>query len=268
VKVLVGVLHSGEAEYQRCLESIHTQQGVNLCQFVISGKANKEAHDELYATFMARASDFDFFFKLDADMTLRAPNSLRALIDLAASKRAAHALSYVMDFPSSLAIPGVQLFRSDSCWEGSDDRLNVDYSPKLFGPSVMVIDPIFVDHMSAPSDYQLFRYGIHKALKSIQHGRGAKKSVQKGLLHTAVINGIARNYSAGRNELIWALIGARLVYDGGVPVAGYHSDEVMGLHERLKHSPSTFKSVSYEAQQFFSNEVQNWFRWLGKYQST
>jgi hypothetical protein len=268
IKVLVGILHSGEAELPVCLASLDGQLGVEVGRFIISGKSNKTAHDELYTAFMAGASSVDFFFKLDADMVLRSPGSLLSIVKAVGSKGAAHALSYVFDHPSSLAIPGVQLFRSDSRWEGSDEQLNVDYPPRLTGESMLIIDPIYVDHMSSPSQYQLFRYGIHKALKAIQHGRGAKKSIQKGLLHSAVINGMARNFVGGRRDLVWALIGARLVFDGGLPSEGYHSDEVKAIYSKLEGDAVLFQQLSGEASRFFGNEVQNWFRWINQFQST
>jgi hypothetical protein len=267
-RVFVGILHIGEAEFSACLDSISSQLGVVAECFVISDKPNKDAHDELYSTFMSRSTAFDYFFKLDADMTLRSPDALRALVSTVRSKGAAHALSYVFDHPSSLAIPGVQIFRSDSRWEGSDEQLNVDYPPRLTGESMLIIDPIYVDHMSSPSQYQLFRYGIHKALKAIQHGRGAKKSVQKGLLHSAIINGMARNFVSGRQDLVWALIGARLVFDGGVPSKGYHSEEVKAIYSQIESDAALFQQLSEEAGRFFGNEVQNWFRWINQFQST
>lgn len=268
MRVLVGILYANELEFEECRASLDRQQGVVIESFVLSGFSNKEAHDQLYAAFMSRAPEADFFFKLDADMTLRSPNSLRALVELVSRKGAAHALSYVWDAPSGLTIPGVQLFRSDSRWEGSDEQLNVDYPPRLAGESVLIVDPIFVDHMSSPSTYQLFRYGIHKALKAIQHGRGAKKSINKGLLHSAIINGMARNYFGGRSELVWALIGARLVFEDGVPGEGYHSDEVKGLFHRIEADRQLFEELAGESVRFFGNEVQNWFRWIGKFQTT
>jgi hypothetical protein len=268
MKVLIGILHIGEAEFSACLDSISSQLGVVAECFVISDKPNKDAHDELYSTFMSRSTAFDYFFKLDADMTLRSPDALRALVSAVRSKGAAHALSYVFDHPSSLAIPGVQIFRSDSRWEGSDEQLNVDYPPRLTGESMLIVDPIYVDHMSSPSHYQLFRYGIHKALKAIQHGRGEKKSVQKGLLHSAIINGMARNFVSGRQDLVWALIGARLVFDGGVPSEGYHSDEVKAIYSKIESDAELFQQLSEEASRFFGNEVQNWFRWINQFQST
>jgi hypothetical protein len=268
MRVLVGVLHSGEAEFPLCLKSVDSQRGVDIETIAISGRPNKAAHDELYGTFMSRASACDYFFKLDADMTLRTPESLFSLISLVQKRGAAHGLSYVFDYPSSLAIPGVQLFRSDSKWEGSEEQLNVDYPPRLCGESMLIVDPIFVDHMLSPSQYQLFRYGIHKALKAIQHGRGPNKSVQKGLLHSSIINGIARNFLSGRQDLVWALIGARLVFDGGLPSEGYHSDEVKAIYSKIEGDAALFQQLSEEASRFFGNEVQNWFRWINQFQST
>jgi hypothetical protein len=267
-RVMVGVLHAGESEFSSCIKSIQDQRGVDLHYEVISDLPNKEAHDTLYDLFMSHAAEFEFFFKLDADMTLRTSESLHSLVTTVQSNGAAHALSYVFDHPSSLSIPGVQLFRSDSRWGGSDEALNVDYPPRLGGSSMIVIDPIYVDHMSSPSQYQLFRYGIHKALKAIQHGRGERKSVQKGLLHSAIINGMARNFVSGRQDLVWALIGARLVFDGGVPSEGYHSDEVKAIYSKIEGDANLFQQLSEEASRFFGNEVQNWFRWISQFQST
>lgn len=268
MRVLVGVLEAGEAEFDRCLASVYEQRELDVSTVILRSRPNKVAHDELYSNFMSRSTEFEYFFKLDADMTLRSPDSLRALVSAVRSKGAAHALSYVFDHPSSLAIPGVQIFRSDSRWEGSDEQLNVDYPPRLTGESMLIIDPIYVDHMSSPSHYQLFRYGIHKALKAIQHGRGEKKSVQKGLLHSAIINGMARNFVSGRQDLVWALIGARLVFDGGVPSEGYHSDEVKSIYSKIEGDTDLFQQLSDEASRFFGNEVQNWFRWINQFQST
>jgi hypothetical protein len=267
-RILVGILYSEEREYTDCIASLSTQVGVFVEYFVISGKPNKPAHDDLYASFMSRASEFDYFFKLDADMTLRTPNSLKTLADTVVQRNAAHCLSYVWDVPSSLSIPGVQFFRSDSRWEGSDEQLNVDYPPRLTGESLLIIDPVVVDHMPSPSSYQLFRYGIHKAIKSIQHGRGSSKSIRKGLLHAAIINGIVRNYFMGRSDLIWALIGARSVFEDGAPAEGYHSEETKSKFILIESDPHIFNETSRMAKKYFSNEVQNLFRWINSFQRT
>jgi hypothetical protein len=268
MRVLVGILYSGESEFNASLASASRQKEVAIETFIITDKPNKIAHDELYETFMTRAKYFDFFLKLDADMTLRHEYCVRDLLRSVTSEKAAHALSYVYDSPSSLAIPGVQIFRSDSKWEGSTDTLNVDYLPKLFGKSILITEPIFVDHMPAPSDYQLFRYGIHKTLKAIQHGRGSGKSIQKGLLHISIMNGIARNYFSGHHNLIWALIGSILVFNGHVPHQGYHSDQVKLIFENLKTNSSLLDKISRESERAFSNEIQTWYRWVGQFQST
>jgi hypothetical protein len=268
MKVLVGILFIGESEFPNCQRSVDSQRGLELESFVVPNLTNKIAHDFLYRRFMERATEVDYFFKLDADMMLRSPDSLCSLVNAVHSKGAAHALSYVFDHPSSLAIPGVQLFRADSRWEGSDEQLNVDYPPRLTGESMLVVDPIYVDHMFSPSKYQLFRYGIHKALKAIQHGRGRQKSIQKGLLHSAIINGIARNFVSGRHDLVWALIGARLVFDGGLPSESYHSDEVKAIYSKIECNEILFRQLSAETRRFFGNEVQNWYRWITQFHST
>lgn len=263
-RVLVGVLHSGESEYPLCVNSARQQTGVDVNIFTISGKENKNAHDALYDEFMRNAAGYDFFFKLDADMSIRTPTGLKTLVEHAAEHNAAHLMSYVLDCPSGLLIPGVQLFRSDSRWEGSDDNLNVDYPPRIFGKSLLLTRNAYVDHMTDPHDYQLFRYGIHKALKAIQPGRGANKSITKFLLHTAILNGIARNSRAGQERLSWALIGAMLVLIDQIPDVPYHSHETQSMFNALKTEPTKRSRAAEAALEIFFNEVQVLFRFCSK----
>jgi hypothetical protein len=262
-KVLIGVLYSGEAEFSKCLDSIAFQENVWTDHLVIKDKPNKEAHDELYARFMSEADKFDFFFKLDADMVFKESNGLTQMVELVSRQKAAHLMSYVFDHPSGLSIPGVQLFRSDSRWEGSSETLNVDYAPRITGKSILAVTPNFVDHMLAPSEYQLFRYGIHKALKANQYDRPSeKRDPRKGLLHTAILNGIARNYCNGRLELVWALIGAMLVQKRTIPPTGYHNEKTQDIFIDMKQNKKQFQSAKSDAEKFFSNEIQSLFRWF------
>jgi hypothetical protein len=157
-----------------------------------------------------------------------------------------------------LSIPGVQLFRSDSRWEGSSETLNVDYAPRITGKSILAVTPNFVDHMLAPSEYQLFRYGIHKTLKANQHDRPSeKRDPKKGLLHTAILNGIARNYCSGRLELVWALIGAMLVQKKIIPPTGYHNEKIKNIFADIKQNEKIFQSAKNDAKIFFKRNSKS-----------
>ena len=265
MKVLIGTLNIGESEFEACKKSILSQENVDFDHFIISGKPNKNAHDELYASFMDRSKEVNFFLKLDADMTFCSPNSLRQLVDIAVMNKAAHVISWIKDIPSSLMIPGVQLYRSDTRWGGSDDLLNVDYPPTLFGRSLAVGAPCLVDHMSCPSTFQLFRYGIHKALKAIQYVSEEKKSIDKFLIHTSILKGIARNYFSGRRDLIWCLLGAFLVVKEKVPIEEYASGEVALYYDELCRDQNLFGALSKGAEQFFESDIQISFRFFDAY---
>src|SRR5919112_611883 len=75
-RLLILTLSSGEAALPVLLRQLTTQSFRDFEHEVISGLPNQAAHNRLYRTIMARASSFDLFLKLDADMTLRSDTAL------------------------------------------------------------------------------------------------------------------------------------------------------------------------------------------------
>lgn len=266
LRTLVGILRCGENEFEQCISSLKNQTYRNYDYFVIENQPNKAAHDQLYQRFMDSASNYDAFLKLDADMVFANERALEQLCDQVELDTSI-LFSWVNDIPSSLKIPGIFMFRSNVVWTGNSDNLNVDYAPQFTGRRKAIGDRDLVLHMPDPSPLQLLRYGVHKALKAIQPDR-RKKIPKKGLLHIAIINGIARNYSSGRKDLAPALIGAMLVFSGRTRSVDYNSDTNRALFEEILSDEVLFEQMRIEAGKYWSAEVNNLFRWFDAHQST
>ncbi len=261
-QLLVGMLYHEEAEFPRALAALKNQRGVTFDHFVVEGLPNMEAHDTLYATFMKHSSEHDYSLKLDADMILRGDTALQAMLNLIKPNNSAHLMLYVMDWASQLKIPGIQMFRRDVRWPGSNDRLNVDYSPAISGPSIVVTEAELVDHMPDPSRFQAFRYGMHKAFKSLQPDR-RDKDYSKGLLHAVILAGIARHWRANRDvRLGLALAGAARVFTGSArhlmhDYAGQQSKQLFNSIEADYNLDALLKRVDAS----WGTEIQFFMRW-------
>ena len=75
-RLLILTLSSGEAALPVLTRQLTTQSFRDFEHQVISGLPNQAAHARLYRTVMEKASSFDLFLKLDADMTLRSDEAL------------------------------------------------------------------------------------------------------------------------------------------------------------------------------------------------
>jgi hypothetical protein len=265
MKLLVGILYAGEQEYDRCVSALSRQINVDADHFVIQDKPNKAAHDALYVRFMDQKDAYSHFVKLDADMVLTDTTALRRLLSLFDAEDVAAVGNYVFDAPSGIAIPIIHAFRSDVTWTLNADPLAVDYRPNLPGRAVKRLKPDIVDHMPDPSPFQLFRYGVHKALKSLQPDRERKDSA-KAILHAVILDGMARNFRGGRKDLRWALIGAMLVYDRKFNNLDYNSPAARDLFEYVGADERRAAEFETRAEKYWAHEVENMLRWLRLYQ--
>lgn len=176
MKILVGTLHAIENELDACMAAIREQTHPAHDSFVISGKPNKEAHDELYQTFMDRAAEVDLFIKIDADMVVTRPTFFQEVVErFTADPDLTHLLIAVDDWMTDRLIMGMHVFRSSHRWHSSRDS-----SESLFVDMVDVEEKLTKDreqlapaaiHCGDPSPFQAFHFGLHKAVKFSQHGR-------------------------------------------------------------------------------------------------
>ena len=262
-KILIGILRSKENEFDICLKKLKEQTYSNYNFFVIENMPNKLAHDQLYTEFMSNSNNYHYFLKLDADMVFVENDSLKKMVALF-DQSIGHIMFYVNDIPSSLKIPGIQMFKSDITWTFDNDSLRVDYAPNMNGLESRIFSDInVIDHMPMPSNFQLFSYGIHKAIKSIQPYIPNKttKHLNKGLIHISIINGISRNYLSGNHKLIWSLIGAMLVYKKVIEPTNYMSDVNLGIFKEIENDKVNFDLLVSDAKNFWLNEIQNMFSW-------
>jgi hypothetical protein len=124
------MLFAGENEYAQSLESLERQSFRQWDLVRYENLPNKQAHDQLYRTFMERAASYRFFLKLDADTVLRDENSLEQLMLLLDVPERGTLIIDAHDWISDFLIPaGMQAYSNRVRWPVNPDLLMVDHSP-------------------------------------------------------------------------------------------------------------------------------------------
>ena len=215
-RLLILTLSSGEAALPVLVSQLAAQTFTNFEHEIISGLPNQAAHNRLYRTIMERASSFDLFLKLDADMTLRSDTSLDDAVR-ATDRRpdAQHFAFRVWDCFTEEETLGVHIFRSGVRWGEVTDELFVDPDPPGVRQLLWDGPPApFVDHGGIVSDFECFAFGVHKFLKAAQRGRdGDGRKAHKYFRHMwncARIRELYRATRARRHQLalagvMWAM---------------------------------------------------------------
>ncbi len=223
--ILVGILYSGENEFQECLASIKNQTLKHKELFVVENMPNKQAHDYLYEKFMEESARFDLFVKIDADMVL-ANNELFEKIahKFENNKLLKNIEIAVHDFFSDQLIWGMHAYRNGVRWIVSDDELMVDYVyEKPFQDGERMRDDVELApaayHCKNPTLFQSFHYGVHKALKVIQPDR-KKAMPQWSDYHFQLIKKIEENYIRTLDTRVgMAVLGAHIGFKRKFPVS-------------------------------------------------
>ena len=219
-RFLVLTLHCGENEIYDCKASVARQHAVSVEHVVFSELGNIEAHHRLYQEIMTRASEFDFFLKLDADMVISRDTALSEVSwYLAAHPELDHFAVDVKDHFTGSCMPSVHTFSPRVKWHlSANQTLFVDPSPQIPGKRVLRSTDIapFVEHAPNPHPFQAFHFGVHRALKSVQPNQFFK-SVDRMKEQIDVLNDLERHYNAtGRETLGLALMGATMVLRGEI----------------------------------------------------
>jgi hypothetical protein len=173
MKVLVGTLYCGEGDYDRCCESVKTQS-VPCEQFTISGLRETEAHRKLYETF--KASDADYWLKLDADMVLKNNYVVETMMG-ECSETTMCVTAMVDDYFSAQPIFGMHLYTRKMDWKWSEfdvetarpDQMDVlSDVPRdqraAQGLVSLINDPLAL-HCYYANELQSFHCGYHRAYK-------------------------------------------------------------------------------------------------------
>jgi len=177
MKVLVGTLFAGEGDFDRCCNSVR-DQSVPCEQFVIKGLRETEAHKQLYATF--KASDADFFLKLDADMVLKNKHAVETMVRECSHKTMC-VTAMVDDYFAGEPIYGMHLYTPLMEWNfeqfGSDtsrpDQLDslskIPRADRIRQHLVSILDVPLALHCHYATDFQSFHYGYHRSFKNERH---------------------------------------------------------------------------------------------------
>lgn len=187
MKILIGILHCIENEFEWCVQSLRHQTIKNWEHFVVRDLPNAEAHDNLYKTFMTRSHEFGLFIKLDADMVIQSNDFFERLIHYFESNPEVDELQIpVYDHFTQREIFGQITYRNNVRWDNVERNiLFTDYGAQSKKKEKNIVD--FrgdIHHCPDPSDFQSWHFGLHKAIKFTQLDFPAKSyNYSAGLVH-------------------------------------------------------------------------------------
>lgn len=212
-QILIGTLYCGENEFEEMKRSLQKQTYPYWKHIVLKNLPNKEAHDRLYRTFMKKAEQFELFIKLDADMVFQSSDALQQIARLFQSEdELDHAVLGVHDSFSDMLIIGMHVFTERCQWRQNTEKLFVDHNPEYPGRFVKLSEPCnfvpLVVHSPNPSSFQAYRFGVHRALKIVQHNRKDYRFPIANMQSRLVIQVWKRYMRLGIRELGLFVLGA------------------------------------------------------------
>ena len=179
MKIYVGILYSGENEFDACIESIESQDYADFEYFVFKGLAKKEAHDALNKDFSE--SGFDLLIHVGADTVLIGNEVFSNIVDrFKQNPWMQHFEIALHDFFSDQLIWGLNTYHNIK-WEKTDEQVFTDFIPVKKGCKVGDIDDLApaAFHCPDPGSFQSFHYGAHKAMKIMEaHRRGMANKIE------------------------------------------------------------------------------------------
>jgi hypothetical protein len=222
MKILVGILHTIENEFEQCISAIKAQTHQDLEYFVIENLPNKKAHDTLYRTFMDKSDEVDFYVKVDADMIIEDRHLLEKVVQkFNEDEHIKHIKVPVHDYFTGEHTIGMHFFRSNVIWEtGTDEQVFVDEHPvNVSDENVQVLESFRnrVSHCANPSPFQSFHFGMHRGVKVIQGilARNSKKRWNQAGGHLENVHKLLWNYLKSRDKnILLALSGTSLAISG------------------------------------------------------
>lgn len=216
--ILVVTLFSGENEFDECIDSVRRQIGVVIVHEVIADLPKRLAHQRLFEMFNERRGDFDYLVKLDADMKFSRPDALLRLVKMMEDEVDLLSVS-VWDGMTSDYMQSVNIFSNRCLFEpDANDPLFTDRVPITYpGRQVYRLDrQRLVHHAFNPSPYQAFMFGVHRAMKVMQHGASIPR-IENAYYQLKILSKVADSYLAGKRESArLACVGAGMVMAGRI----------------------------------------------------
>ncbi|MEL7357652.1 MAG: hypothetical protein AAFN40_13920 [Cyanobacteria bacterium J06560_6] len=174
MKILVGVMYCIENEFLECIQSIQNQSYKDFEYFVLENLSNKDAHEQLYQTFMREAESYDLFVKVDADMVIARDSFFQEVVNYFSTFSDVDDLQIaVHDFFTDRLVYGLHVYSRRMKWEEDKEQIFVDWPERKNMPIKRVNDRANLApaafHCPNPSRFQAFHFGVHKAVKIMQH---------------------------------------------------------------------------------------------------
>jgi len=169
MRIFVGTLETGEAEFAESAAAIAAQQGVSVTHRVISGLPEYEAHNALWAAWAAAKPTHDLFVKIDADTVLNRPTALAEMAALFADRAVTGVQLKLLDYFTTEPMSGMNAFSPYVVFAPAKRRLYSDHADSghrtvLKGDAVRHLEPI-AWHCRNPNPRQAFHFGFRRMLK-------------------------------------------------------------------------------------------------------
>jgi hypothetical protein len=173
-KVFVGTMYCGEGDFDYCCEAIKIQKNVNVTHHVIKNKPEKEAHNELWASWRLAKQEqpYDLFVKVDADTIINDNVLFEFSNIIRLNNRITGIQAPLLDFFTLKFINGLNCFAPNVVFNDTANHLycdrNVDVGHDLILSSELVPDTLKPAgfHCFFATNHQSFHFGIHRALKN------------------------------------------------------------------------------------------------------
>lgn len=172
MKVFVGTMESGEADFPKCLEAINAQQGVIFEHFVVSKLPEQQAHQTLFSKWNSVKADFDLFLKIDGDTVLANHHVIKTYVELFEGNcRLTGVQAWLHDYMTNACIYGLTCLKNTVVVNSNPDKLYCDrvdtnHDQSMRGDELpQLINPAGF-HCHYASEMQAFHYGIHRAKKN------------------------------------------------------------------------------------------------------
>lgn len=173
MRVFVGTLYCGEADFAVHIDAITHQVGVDITHFVVDNKPEYEAHSTLWKKWNEVKSEFDLFIKVDADTVLINNTTVSEICKVFAADRDVTGLQAPLhDYFTDSLINGLNCFSPVVSFRDGKDELycdrNVDFGHKKTVSSERVPNSLRPAglHCHYANDRQAFHFGLHRALKN------------------------------------------------------------------------------------------------------
>lgn len=258
MKVLVGILYSGEPQFAKCIDSVKAQEEVEFDYFIIENLPKNEAHDKLYNTFMSKAVEFDIFVKLDADMIIQAKDFFKFIIGIYLNNQFLDWLHiYIYDYITDKLISGLNVYSSNVKWNMNKDNIFTDRGHVVgsIRNKKILKNPAqqWVIHCPDASKEQAFNFGLHRAVKAYQFDNNTE--IKRNTDHGVVLSKLYYNYLRKRNKIrLYAIYGYLMVLDYKLDAntINRNSSYRVGLIKKLENmSSSELNKYIYTSWKFY-----------------